>query len=407
VGDPLLDVAFLKVLRVKPFAIAVAILLAVGSLALVVVIARSPAAKPKSAGGDKATVTQDDLPIPPKGPYGKVLDEGFSFDFGQKMVGDEDTHSFVLKNVGEGVLNFKLGKPTCQCTVGEITKDGQKIEEGPLAPGESVSIKVRWVMKAQMEHFRQSVPVFTTDPDMRKVEFEIIGSVENPVYIHPDSPWNFGDLSEKEPSAFEGFVGSKVFEQFEVEEQPRDNPKVKLTLRPATEDELQAHSGRSGYIIRADVSPNVPIGVLRESIKFKIKHGELENILEFSATGRRSGPIEVRGSVGAGYTAGANRLIFRDFPAAEGAKAKLTFFIKGIDSELELQGLEPKDTRYQVKFLGPGKTFGASKMYEVEIAIPPGPPARHRENQVDSVELKFNHPDAPDFKIMLDYNATR
>ena len=403
----------------KPFSIVQTLILGLAALSLVVWVGRFGASLPvapkvdPAAEAKKHVPTVDDLPMPASGPYGKAELSELEFNFGVKNVGDEDKHVFTLKNVGEGVLEFKMGKPTCQCTVGEITsqdgepltKNGEAVKEGPIAPGESINILVKWVMKSQNEKFRQVVPLFTTDPDQRKVDLAIMGAVDQPLHLMPEGLWDFGDISATEPSHAHGYLGSKVLESFTITEVPRENAKVKVSWEPADPLLLESYRAKSGYVIKVEGSPDVPIGKFREPIKLKCNSGETEMNIEFTVGGRRSGPIEVRGVVGATFNVESNRLFFGEFPASVGKKAKVTFIVKDLDEELVLQSIEPADGRVKVTFPATGKSIGKSKSYQVEVEIPPGSPAKHRNEDAEVLNLKFNHPGAPDFKLVVDYHA--
>ncbi|WP_010586928.1 DUF1573 domain-containing protein [Schlesneria paludicola] len=394
----------------KPYAILLTIVLGIASLCVVAWVGRGGASalvKPPVTNKPSDESDADELPMPKSGPFGKVEIEETEFDFGVKQVGSNDEHVFKIKNVGEGPLNFKLGKPTCQCTVGEITTEsGEPRKEGPLGPGEVVSILVKWDMKAENEKFRQAVPVFTTDPEKRRMDLAITGVIDSPIHITPAGFWDLGEMSHSEPTKGEGYVYSSVLEEFTLTEVPRDNAAVKVTIQPADPEILHTKGGKSGYRLAVEAGPNVPIGMLRESIKVKAVSGETEVIREFTVAARRSGPIDVRGPLGAGFNVTTNRLIFTDFPAATGKSAKLTLFVKGMADDLVLQGVEPADSPYKIK-LSEAKVLGNSKSYQLEVEIPPGPPGKHREDKCAQVVLKLNHPEAPDFRLLLDYNATR
>ena len=398
----------------KPLSIVISLLLGLSALTMVVWVGRYGAKPPKFQNPEKKTqASVDDLPMPAVGPFGKAEVSETEFNFGAKNVGDKDEHVFKIKNVGQGPLEFKLGTPTCQCTIGEITREGgesaregsEVITEGPIAPGESINILIKWVMKAEMAKFRQSVPVFTTDPDQRKIELAITGIVDKPLRLIPDSLWELGVISTSSPSTAEGYIASKVFEEFTLTEVPRANSRVKVSWEAADPDMLQKHSARSGYKIKVEVSPDVPIGQFREGIQVIAHTATGEFPTEFFVGGRRTGPIEVRGVVGANFNIETNRLFFGEFPAATGKKAKVTFIVKDLEEELVLKSVEPATRRVKITCPDKGKVFGKSKSYQVDIEIPPGPAARHRELEAESLELKFNHPAAPDLKLTVDYNA--
>jgi len=98
-------------------------------------------------------------------------------------------------------------------------------------------------------------------------------------------------------------------------------------------------------------------------------------------------------------------LFLWEFPAATGKKVNLTFMVRDFEENLVLKGVSPAETRVKVTFPSEGKIFGKSKSYQVQIEVPPGPAARHRDAEGEVLELQFNHPDAPDLKLTVDYNA--
>lgn len=392
----------------KPFSIVLSLILGVSALSLVVWLGRYGGETLKISPTEKTTPTPtvDDLPMPKSGPFGKAEVSELEYVFGVKNVGDEDKHVFTIKNIGEGPLEFKLGKPTCQCTVGEITRpNGEVASEGPIAPGESINILVKWVMKAQMEKFRQVVPVFTTDADQRKIELVVSGSVDQPLHLSPEGPWELGSISTTEPSTAEGSLVSRVFTEFTLSEVPRENGRVKVTWEPVNVEELEKREVRSAFRVKVELGPDVPIGPFREAIRLKSDTPNGEVFTEFVVSGRRSGPIEMRGVTGANINIETNRLFFGEFPSTSGKKAKVTFVVRDFDEDLVLKSVEPADSRVKITFPETGKVIGKSKLYQVEVEIPPGPTARHRENAAEILELKFNHPTAPDFRLAVDYNA--
>lgn len=432
----------------KPTSILLSIVLGLASLSFVVWIGQMSGAlhTPPDPNVKKPEPTADDLPLPKSGPHGKAEVDEETFKFGTRLVGSNDQHTFTLKNIGEGPLDFKLGKATCQCTGVEISKaGGDAIPDGvgTLAPGESLHILIKWKMVSIMDMFRHGAPVYTTDPDRRTIQFYVTGSVDSPFHIMPDGPWNLGEMSLTEPSKAEGIITSTVYDEFTLSEEPRENAKVTVTWEPLKLEELRsnevkhdhpeaekseeppARTKKSGYKIKVAAGPNVPVGTFRESIKLKVvavnkEFGgstvvadskavgdSYEQIVEFSVTGLRSGPIAIRGVPGGGFNPNSNRLVFPDFPAATGKTLKMTVFIKGMDEDLVLKSVEPENTRFKVNLHPADKTLGKSKSYVLEVEIPPGPVGRHRAEGAEEITLRLNHPESPDFKMILDYNATR
>lgn len=391
----------------KPFSILLSLILGISALSFVVWIGRYGGKTiPKETTPKKVEATVDDLPMPASGPYGKAEISESEFNFGVKTVGDEDKHTFTIKNVGEGPLEFKLGKPTCQCTIGEITRSsGEVATEGPIAPGESINILVKWVMKSKMDRFRQAVPVFTTDPDQRKIEFAIVGVVDQPLHLSPEGLWDLGSISATAPSNAQGYIGSRIFDEFTVAEVPREDGRVKIAIEPIDPEASKKYGFKSSWMIKVELAPDIPVGQFREPIQLKAQTPQGEITSGFVVGGYRSGPIEIKGVSGANYNGQTGRLFFGEFPASAGKKAKVTFMVKDIDEELVLKSVQPEGSRIKITFPETGKPIGKSKSYQAEIEVTPGPAARRRMEEAEELDLKFNHPSAPDFKLIVDYNA--
>jgi hypothetical protein len=394
---------------VKPISIVLSLLLGFSALSLVVWVGRyggktNPA---KVQDGKPPAPKVEDLPMPASGPFGKAEMAETEFNFGARVVGEKDKHVFTIKNVGKGPLEFKMGEPTCQCTIGEITREnGEVATEGPIAPGESINILVNWVMKDKRERFRQVVPVFTTDPDHRKIEFVITGVVDQLFQINPEGPWELGNISTTGPAKADGYIMSKVLDEFTVNEVPRENSFCKVSFEPVPSEDSQRHGYQSSCVIKVLLDPNIPPGPFREEIPLKVVSAKGEHEIGFVVTARRAGPIEIRGIAGGiNCNIETNRLLFGEFPAATGKKGKVSFIVKDFDDELVLKSVSPPDARVKFTFPETGKKFGKSKTYQVEVEVLPGPPVRKQLENADIVTLNFNHPTAPDFKVAIDYSA--
>ena len=444
----------------KPFAILTTIILGVASLSLVVWIGQYKAkglVKPSAIEELKDDQDHGGLKLPKSGPYGKAEISETEFDFGTRMIGSHDEHLFNIKNSGEGNLIIKLGKPTCQCTVGEVRKAGETADsatptepgsEVNVAAGETISILVKWKMKSTNDKFRQLVPVYTTDPDQRRIDLAIKGMIDNPLSILPGSLFDVGEMLVTEPSIAHGLLFSSVFDHFDLTYEPTPNSLVKATWTPATPEDLARYTPpseskdresavadfvakvKSAYIVHLEAGPKIPQGILREIVQLKVlikpeelakteghkkpEEGKEEDegatddlFVYFTYQGRRSGPIELRGiDSGSKLSIASNRVILGTFPASKGKKAKITLFSKGMDEDLKINGIEPADSPATVKFLGSGKNLGKSKIYELEVEVPPGAAAKHTDNDAIQLVLKLNHPDVSDFRLLIDYTAT-
>lgn len=335
--------------------------------------------------------------IPATGPYGKAVTKETTFDFGVMEKGGKGTHTFVIINEGPGPLRVKQGMTSCgQCTFGAVSPENEDI---PV--GSSAEVQVNWEIKLPTSRFRQTADVHTTDPENKKLVFTIQGQVDSPLHLVPDGNWLMGDLSETEPSIVEGLLYSSVLEEVVIDRVEVSSPLVTVTWDKATASQLAEKKGKSGVKIKVAVAPAPTIGPMRETVKLHtaVRGG---SVIEFGLSGRRPGPIEVKGR---GFTGENNLLRLGEFPAAEGKKSKLQMYVRNQEGELEAEQIDSEKGRVQVRVASTGKTFGKSKVYEIEVEIPPGPPGSRMGKNAEPVLLKLNHPSATEFKIYVDYFA--
>jgi uncharacterized protein DUF1573 len=383
----------------KPPAQLLTILFAVAALGLTVWLGRYQGAIPVSSStGIPKPVVISELPIPEQGPYGKAVIAETSHDFGASILGANGSHVFVIKNEGEGPLRVKTGKTSCsQCTVGKVSR------EDDIPPGESVEVEVKWEIKAPNERFRQWAEVFTTDPDQKRIELVVEGLVDKSLRLTPEGVWSVGDLSATEPTVVRGLLFSRLIDQIVLDRFECSSPHVSVTWEPASleSDEVKETKAKAALTITATVAAGAPLGLFRESVKL-ISSDPAQSAIEFHLTGQRVGPIEFKGR---GWNPENNAVVLGEFPADKGAKLKLNLYVRNLEGELEVQGIEQKYNSAKIQIPSTGRLLGKSKMYEVEIEIPPGPSALRRGPDAEKVRLKLNHPEATEFVFYISYHA--
>lgn len=338
-----------------------------------------------------------ELEIPKEGPFGKAVTNKTSFDFGTLEKGGTGSCVFTITNEGEGPLRVKGGKTSCpQCTIGKVSP-----EDTDIPPGGTAEVEINWKITAHPGKFRQTADVFTTDPQKPKLEFEILGLIDTPVHIVPDGVWSLGDLLDGKPTVAEGLVYSTVIDEFEVDHHESSNSQVTVSIEPASPEAIAAKNARSGYLVKVSVAPDVPVGPLRETVKLHTTARQGVD-LEFSVSGQRLGPVSVTGP---GWIIQSNLLSLGEFPAAHGRKAKLSMYVRNLDDDLQAEQIEPEKGKVRVNIKKTGKVFGKSKVYDLEVEIPPGAPAIRRNKDAEPVILKLNHPQVSEFKMVVDYYA--
>jgi len=249
--------------------------------------------------------------------------------------------------------------------------------------------------------FRQTADVHTTDPSNQKLVFAITGTVDTPLHLAPSETWQLGDLLETEPTVVEGVLYSLILDDVDIERAECANPLVTVTWEKATASDLAEKEGKSGAKIKVAVATGSAIGPFRETVKLQttVRKG---TVMEFTLIGKRSGPIEIKGR---GFYPEKNVVNLGEFPAADGKKTKLQMYVRNFDGDLELQQVESENTRVKVRVSSPPRTFGKSKVYDLEVQVLPGPPVVRIERNPEPILLKLNHPMANEIKLYVDYYA--
>ena len=123
------------------------------------------------------TLAQDQPAAPTVRSAGLVFDET-AHDFGTIFDDEPQAHSFTFRNEGDGVLIIRDVRPSCKCTVGELTKRS-------YAPGENGSIEVGFNPTNKSGPQRQTVRISSNDPENPALELTITVTVKERVVVTP------------------------------------------------------------------------------------------------------------------------------------------------------------------------------------------------------------------------------
>ena len=124
--------------------------------------------------------------------------------------------------------------------------------------------------------------------------------------------------------------------------------------------------------------------------------------IQLGLTGQRSGPIEFKGPR---WNPETNFLTLGEFPANKGIKSKLYLYVRDLEGELVVESIEQKYNAVKFSFPPTGKVIGKSKLYEVEVEIPPGSSAKRRGEDAEQIRLKLNHPNAKEYRFYVSYHS--
>ncbi len=388
----------------KPAHLLITVVLAVAALSVTAWLGKASVPEVKTGAPAPSPVSAAELDerstpfaIAKSGPYGKAVATETSFDFGTVEKGDTGSHTFIIKNEGPGALQVKPGRTSCpQCTIGAVSPANEDIP-----PGGTAEVLVKWDIKAGASKFRQTADVHTNDPNSQKLVFAITGIVDTPLHLTPSDTWQMGDMAENEPTLVEGVLYSLILDDIDIARAECANPLVTVTWEKATASDLAEKSGKSGVKVKVAVAPGSAIGPFRETVKLHTT-ARKGTVVEFTLIGKRSGPIEFKGR---GFYPEKNVFNVGEFPAAEGKKTKLQMYVRNFDGDLDIQQVESENHRVKVSAPSAPRTFGKSKIYDLEVEILPGPPAVRIERNPEPILLKLNHPMASEIKLYVDYYA--
>ncbi|MGD8779783.1 MAG: DUF1573 domain-containing protein [Ignavibacteria bacterium] len=88
----------------------------------------------------------------------KIVIEDDSHDFGEINEGIVVTHNYIIKNLGDAVLDIAKVKASCGCTAANPSKN-------KLEPGDSTTIEVKFNTFRRYGQQKKYVYIFSNDPD--------------------------------------------------------------------------------------------------------------------------------------------------------------------------------------------------------------------------------------------------
>lgn len=389
-----------------------ALMTTIGCLAVTLAVAgcggNKPPATPEAAKPVQHSQDPNRPVISPKGPYPKVVSQETEFDFGILEINQEGKHEFVIRNEGDADLVIKKGPTSCKCTLSEVA-------DKPIPPGAEAKVELTWKPAPGMEQIRQTADIYTNDPKRPTVSLVITGKLQERLRILPSGVWPVNDIVEGTPSTTTGYVVSSVVDDFEITAIDTGSPLITVEKAPIDAESKKAHAAKTGYQLKVTVAPTVPVGGFSYPMKITTNvmgrdtKGELTVPIEYTINivGKRSGPLRI---VGPEYREHFAALGLGTFDSTKGKKATLKVFVQRAPEEgFQLSDLKVSPSELKVTLEpDPKVTSRASKGYLLTVEYPAGAPrANHLQDEKNPgvIEAKTNHPDAPEFRIEVFFNA--
>src|SRR5215469_10003835 len=199
---------------------------------------------PLIPGGDSAPPGQA-----PKAVVAKPL-----FDFGSALEGMMVSHTFTIKNTGQGYLDIRGVKTSCGCTTGQPSKMH-------VAPGDTTDIAVAFDTHFQKGHQVRAITVYTNDPDNPQVAMTMQGIVKKQVEAVPGEV-SFGDVKRGAEETRELVVNDLNPGRggFSVGPVSNSNSSIKVVQEKRTD-------GKPGAMLKVSLLKTMPVGPFDDTIK--------------------------------------------------------------------------------------------------------------------------------------------
>lgn len=338
-------------------------------------------------------------------------------DFGRMDPYARGTHTFQIRNAGEGPLLLLDDRSTCKCTASQYPRR-------PILPGEHADVQVTWEVQANHPNFRQSTTLLTNDPLTPELELVITGEVVIHFAAEP-AELNFGDIRPGETPAKSTMIVSQVWDDFEITDVELSLPGATWELQPAPPEILSRLNATSGHRLTVTL-PELPRGHFQQSIRFQVqpRSGTDPSPSDAAAEGTapelsdqelapeeltRSFQLPIVGKVLrrlAVYGPGVDHTGNVDLGVIETKQGlKQTLFVKVYDaeSELSVESIDVTPAWLEVQ-LKPDAQRGANGLYRLTLTIPPGTkPGRYRGDEAGTLRVRLNHPRIAELNLRLTF----
>jgi len=358
---------------------------------------------PRSARGPDALVSGADSH---PGQARLEVEGGAEFDFGGMEHGSSLSHDFVIRNVGDGPLLLKTGEPTCKCTVTELQNE-------EVAPGESVEVSLTWNAKSFESEFRQSVPVYSNDPQQQEVTLSVFGRVLQGVQIYPRDIV-FSDVRIGEERSTELRLMAYNDAEFDVASFQWEDPDTadhfdaEFSRMDAEEVALEpdAVGGVRGTIT---IKESAPMGLLNQVLLVQTNDPNREPY-EIPIRAKIVSSISVAGTA---FNEEINVLRMGHVKQSDGARAGLRVMVTGehaASTTISVAGVVPEDI-LRVE-LGELRRFGTGAvMFPLDVLIPADSRAVNhilsKQESAGRVTINTTHPDAPEISFHVSFAVVK
>jgi Protein of unknown function (DUF1573) len=321
------------------------------------------------------------------GPQPKVeIEESLVYDFGDMAQFDKGSHTWKIKNVGEGDLDLWMESSSCKCTIAKLkSPDGDKTKpKAVVKPGESETIELEWETKNSPGPFLQHATIASNDPERPLFSLSAKGNVHLPVVVYPPEMIRFDSISNEEDNWARLAVYSVDRPELKILKMTTSRPDLIVAEQAPFTDEDRKHfkNKSGGYRVGLRVKKGMPLGSFQDELTIETDH-PLKPLVKVTIAIRTTGPISVV----------PLSVRLTDVTTKNGATRDLAMLVRdGRPTKFEV---EHKPDKVEVS-IEPNPTETQKGRYILRIKVPEGT----LPGQVDdAIIIKTDHPNASEIKV--------
>ncbi len=325
------------------------------------------------------------------------------FHFGSIEEDASMSHDFIIRNVGGRLLKIEVGKTTCKCTVGDLSKS-------EIGPGEQTEVRLEWTAKTGPGPFRHGATLLTNDPLRSRIQLTVEGKVIASTTLLRPSVLNYGSTRVGETKEAKLRLISFVAEEIEVVEYEISGEELKsqmeVRFEPLGKDQLLVPGALSGIEILTTYRAGKKIGPIRGLLTLATHLGDSEKI-RVPISSHVVGDISVYGP---GWKAQQGLLQLGNIRRSAGKTVRLNLAVRGShakSTEFEVARVDPPELKVTLgeRRVMNDKLLHVPLLIEVPVGIKPmvrlGGPA-----STDAViVLRTTHPDVPEMQLRAHFSV--
>jgi hypothetical protein len=327
-----------------------------------------------------------------------VVDEGARFDFGVMSRNEQRSHTFVVRNQGDGPLVMSFIDKSCMCTDVTMTRN-------EVPPGESTEITLSWKPSTFNPEFEQTARFQTNDPSRIELDLTVAGKVQQLVQISPPSI-SFHDVTVGQQRDHSLRVFAYRDADLTVQKvewlDPESATYFETEIEPVDPQVLAAETGAvAGQQISIRLKPGLAVGRYDQRLRLSLNHSEL-GPLEIPVSVTVVGYITVFG--GKDYNRTTGLWTLGKLSGEQVHTRDLWIVVKGEHAgnvQLSVGQLDPAEV-LQAE-LAASTTVGRPARYQLTLTLRPSEQVVNRlgngQGELAEVVIETTDPDAPQLRI--------